>query len=721
MTTVYLIAVGFISIFGQVVILRELVVAFYGIELVYILALGFWLLGTAAGATAGRRSVLPRETSVQDLLLLNSAALLGDVIFIRGMRRIFGGVPGAYLPIDVQLAGLLVTVVPVSFLAGLLFRWAARRLFYDGRTLAEAYWLESAGGVVGGLLSTLLIALGFQNLSAVFFCCVVSFAAVLVCASKKRYRLRMIVSQAGLVTIFVLVLFSYRIDVLMTSWNHPHLVESRDTPYGRVTVTVREDQVIVYDNDAVAYETQTTAAEELVHLSTLQNTGPRNVLVLGGGFAGIISELLKLPVERIDYVEINGTIVGTLVRRLPPDQVAALRDEKVNIIYDDPRRYLGTHHLYDVILVAMPEPRSAQNNRFFTEEFFKQCSSNLKKGGIVAFSIASAENFWSPELLRRNGSIYAAVKSVFANVLVIPGATDIFIGSGSALTHEPHILIDRFRQRDISTRLVTPRYIDYLFTNDRFASVNELLALSRQPPNSDILPACYSHTVSIWLSRFFPALTFPELQSRDIWSIVCSPVFWLLAVIAVAAAFHRKLAGVRKFLLMFTAGSVGMVCETLLLLYFQNESGVLYQDIGMLLMTFMIGLTLGAFAVDRFMMKIRKKRLRTRWMGAGMFAAFGILNFCVYYGIESHMLTGITLTSLMLTIDGMIVSAVFAFIAVSGDTGEKHFMPWLYSADLAGGSVGSVIAVLFLIPVFGMLNTSLLGAAAAIFATVFLK
>ena len=52
---VLLLAVGFVSILAQVVLLRELSVAFYGIELIYILAIGVWLLCTAAGAAIGRQ------------------------------------------------------------------------------------------------------------------------------------------------------------------------------------------------------------------------------------------------------------------------------------------------------------------------------------------------------------------------------------------------------------------------------------------------------------------------------------------------------------------------------------------------------------------------------------------------------------------------------------------------------------------------------------------
>jgi hypothetical protein len=55
----YLFVVGFVSILGQVVLLRELNVAFYGVELIYTLALGVWLLFSACGAMIGRRMKTP--------------------------------------------------------------------------------------------------------------------------------------------------------------------------------------------------------------------------------------------------------------------------------------------------------------------------------------------------------------------------------------------------------------------------------------------------------------------------------------------------------------------------------------------------------------------------------------------------------------------------------------------------------------------------------------
>ena len=157
-TIIYLIAVGFFSILGQVVILRELNVAFYGIELIYILSFAFWLLGTAIGAAAGRRSYFPKEITIHFIFLLSAILLIIDIIFIRGIRNLFGGVRGGYLPFTTQMIGLLIALIPIGLLNGLLFQWSAKRFVVDNETLAKAYAIESAGGVIGALCSALSIA-----------------------------------------------------------------------------------------------------------------------------------------------------------------------------------------------------------------------------------------------------------------------------------------------------------------------------------------------------------------------------------------------------------------------------------------------------------------------------------------------------------------------------------------------------------------------------------
>ena len=66
----FLFLTGFVSILGQIVLLRELNIAFRGIELVYTLAFSVWLIGTALGVSVGKRNYVPPDNRIIILFLL---------------------------------------------------------------------------------------------------------------------------------------------------------------------------------------------------------------------------------------------------------------------------------------------------------------------------------------------------------------------------------------------------------------------------------------------------------------------------------------------------------------------------------------------------------------------------------------------------------------------------------------------------------------------------
>lgn len=637
------------------------------------------------------------------------------------MRTLFDAVPGGFLPFQTQMIGMSLAIVPLSLITGLLFRWSARLFAAEGRALAESYALESAGGVLGGMMPTLLLACGLENFSAGIFCCTCSLFVVNAYSWKSGFEAQRYISLTGLIFLIVVAAFSNSLDVRMTSWDHPHLAASRDTPYGRITVTSRDNQVNIFENDALSYETGTTAAEELVQLSTLQRADSGSVLVIGGGFAGIINELLKLSVKDIDYVEMNKRAIGILQNHLPAEMPNSLNDVRVHILYNDPRQFLRNRHSYDAILVAMPEPMSALVNRFYTAEFFRQCSSSLNSGGIFSFALRSAENLWTSRLLNRNRSIYAALKEVFRHVVVVPGVTNIFIASNSALSTDPATLTDRLVKRRIETRVVNAQYVNYLYTNDRFSAVNSILSHDSHEANSDIHPACYSYTISIWLYRLLVDFELPNTRSFELSEIMKSPAFWLIALAAVALGAGKRFAAPRRFIVMLLAGAVGMISETVVLLNYQSSSGALYQDIGVLLTTFMTGLAIGAALGARLISRRRFAVRRNVWWGMAILGGLGLLNLLVYYGMKFDLPGGLAVSSAILALDGTFVAGIFAFESLRGTGAGTDFMSWLYSADLIGGSVGTVAASLFLIPVFGIPATTLSGAALAFLAIAFLR
>ena len=701
--TISLLAIGLISILGQVVLLRELNVSFYGVELIYLLAMGIWLFWTAVGAVIGRRNCLPSLTHIAVLFTIFGIALPLDIVFIRSSRLLFGGMPGAYLTFFQQLIVVVVSVLPAGLLSGLLFQWTAKAYVTTGRTLAVAYAIESAGGLIGGLFSTLFIMWGFQNCSIAFICALASvITPIIILRGLRTSLLRWTATVLACIFLALLWKPSY-LDRQMTIWNHPNLLESSDSPYGRITATRLYNQISVFENDALAFETEGIEAEYFCHLVALQHPNPQEVLILGGGIEGIVREIAKYKPKRIDYVELNPVMLNLVTRYLPDDIRKSLREPNVHIIFADPRQYLKKSGTYDLILVGMPEPASGQANRFYTQEFFKQCSAKLNPGGILGFRLRTAENLWTMPLTRRNTSIYSALQSVFPEALFLPGTTNVVTASRAPLPRTPEIMSRRLQDMKIVTRLISQNYIKYLFTNDRFFQIRDLLKKEKALPNTDIRPVCYQYAFIIWLSKFFPriALVDPSsIMDNDFLKPPLSLLLWIS--LPIIFLLSRLLPALRRAMLVAAAGFMGMVLETILILYYQVKHGVLYQDIGLLLMSFMAGLALGAMIINREMARPIANRMLSRWYGIRLLSGFCFL--CAFTGMRVTMSisAGLVQISCLLAIAGFLVAGIFAYASLHEIKDQKNVISSLYSADLIGGCLGSLLGSLILIPLAGM-------------------
>ncbi len=720
-----LLAIGFVSLLAQVVLLRELSVAFFGSELIYILALGFWLLGTAAGAFARAKQsrLVPSAAGIARLFLAAGILVPLAVVWARGARVVLRGMPGAYLPFPTQMLAMAAALLPLSFTFGLLFQRTARRAVGGGRTLASAYALESTGALAGGAAATLILRAGLPDLFAALLCALVATAMAAGLAWP-----RLVPALSWAVCLLVALNLAPRIDRATTRWTHPGLLATRDSPYGRVSLTDWGGQINVFTNDALAYETGGTAAEEFVHVVALEHPDPRRILILGGGAAGLVREALQHRPLAIDSVELDPVLQQMLVEHLPPDLRAPLSAPGVRTLAGDPRRFLTEGAAaYDLILVGMPEPSSGQANRYYTREFFAACAARLAPGGIVAFRLPSAENFWPPQLVRRTASIDRALRAVFPDVLVVPGTTSVVMASATPLSRDPAPLRARFAERGLKTRLVTPDYITYLLTNDRVAQVASALAAARVPVNSDARPVCYQYTLTLWLAKFYPRLAWLDPGGAAVGEAPrrggaaaaggaarrwLQPSLAALAGLLVLRLLIRGQAP-RRAIVVGVAGCAGMVAESLLLLAYQARRGVLYQDLGLLLMMFMAGLAAGAWAVDR----AGSGRATSRRFGLALL--LGLSALCAFLAARLRTGGGMVLaeTGAWLLAAGSLSAAVFAHASWRADDQTRAVGP-LYGADLVGGCVGSLAGSLLLIPLAGLTGGALLIAGLVILAAL---
>jgi spermidine synthase len=698
-----LLTIGLISLLAQVTLLRELVVAFYGIELIYILALGGWFFATALGALTARRSRLPSLRHLLTLLMLFSAILPLDVLFIRAIHLLFAGVPGAYLTFPQQVAAMTLAVLPVGLLSGLLFQWAAKQFVAEGRTLAAAYAIESAGSLAGGLLATACFHWGVQNFTTLLLCALAALVPSALLSGRQNLR-GVGAGAIGLALVLLILLGNAApLDRLMTSWTHPGLLESRDSPYGRITVRASGGQVAVFENNALAFETEGTEAEAFVHPAALQHPQPKRVLVLGGGLEGALPELLKHHPERIDHVELNSVLVEAVVPHLSESVRDIPKQSNVQMILADPRQFLQHSGRYDLILVGMPEPSSGQANRFYTREFFAQCATRLNPQGILAFRLRSAENYWTPQLTRRTGSIYRALADIFPHILVLPGPTNVITASASPLTAMPEILVERLRDREIQTRLATPPYLHYLFENDRFVTVRQRLQASAAPANTDVRPVCYLYATMVWLSKFFPQSALPDLAASTDQHRSAPPLWWsAVPVLALLFLLCRRRPRWRAVILVALAGFLGMVLETVLLLHYQAKHGVLFRDIGLLLTLFMAGLALGAATANAVLDRVGGGQNRIRRWNAGFLAGFVALCLVTAGIIGAGGAMGPARTAGWLAVAGFLVAGLFGAVSLQNRREAVQMISPLYAADLIGGCAGSLLAGLILIPLLGL-------------------
>jgi hypothetical protein len=221
--------------------------------------------------------------------------------------------------------------------------------------------------------------------------------------------------------------------------------------------------------------------------------------------------------------------------------------------------------------------------------------------------------------------------------------------------------------------------------------------------NTDTRPICYQYTIMIWLSKFYPRLAVTDLSSLPGGTGLKSPLLWGIPCgLAVLFLLIRPKSSIRRSMLVFVAGFVGMVLETILILNYQVKFGILFQDIGFLLMSFMAGLALGALAVGR---ASRIPILRSAGLyriGIALLCAFTILSIALYCRVGSSAGGTLLETSILLMASGFLVAGIFGYAGLEGADDQRRVIAPLYASDLLGGCLGSVTASLILIPLAGL-------------------
>jgi spermidine synthase len=735
-----IILVGVTAVLGQIVLMRELIVVFNGNEISVGIMLATWLLWTAAGSTLGNRFTLGSPNAHKAVAAIEctlGVSLPATIWAVRASKAFLQTVPGELVGPVPMLFTCVVCLSVFCFFSGCLFVLATRMYLQECGVSPDiasgsAYLLESAGSALGGILASVVLLRfldAFQIGSAVTLLNLCMAALLLFGATSKKVCA---VTVAGIC--LAIPLFFYVAPFLLGSsqahlWRGFRLLESRDSIYGNLTVIETGSIRSLYDNGVIlANAPDTAAAEEAVHYALLEHVAPKKVLLIGGGANGSIAEVLKHPtIERIDYVELDPALID-MVRRWFDAQSAPLgADPRVHIHYADGRFYLKTEPgPFDVIILDLPDPQTAQLNRFYTAEFFRSAHQHLAEGGLLALQLRASEDYISPQLSEFLRCIHRTLREAFPFVATIPGETLHFFASTQpdVLTDVPQTLIARLQARNLQTLYVREYFIPFRMTPDRMAQVHELLQpLPTTPVNRDFAPIAYYFDVVLWsaqfksgYSRWFQAasqIAFPQIIEDAL------AVLLLVAVLLAYVPGRQRRARASAACCMAATGFTLMTLQILLLLAFQSVYGNVYHQLAIVIAMFMAGIAFGSWLGIQ----------RTRSGDRPPFRALATIEFLLALSGPALIL----LVSLLSRISGassalLIAQLVLPVLAAAGGmlggyqfpvateiylgrSSRKASMGTLYALDLFGGCVGALVLSTYLIPVFGFWKTAWLSAA----------
>ena len=572
----------------QVFLAREFSAHFYGNEMTFGFVLAAWLLWGGLGSLLASKYHLPKRHFAR---LYYAVLGLSPFCFLalRFSRFLLGTLPGELTGMAPMLTFALILTFFINFPLGVIF---VLNVGVDQGNIARVYLWESAGAAAGGLLVYLLLVPFLSNWRAVAL--LGSLAAVFVFFSFARKREK---PALGIVLCLFLGLFLFDEPSQTIFWKPFTLVRSKDSLHGKLQVIRTGEQVTLYNNGLQAYSyPDQAAAEEAVHFACLQNPDAGRILLIGGGTGGSLQEILKYPRTAVDYVELDPEIIRLSREFLPQDGQAALADVRVHIFLEDGRHFLErARQKYDLVILNLPEPATAQINRFYTQEFFRKVKAKLDPKGIFSFRVPSAENYVSPELREFLSTLYVTMKKVFAEAVVVPGDTNIFLASDSPLTLEVPDLARRIETLHLQTRFVTSEMLPARLNPIRVNRLKENIESGLGHINSDLSPICYFFNSVLWSTQF------KSLESGVLSFLAGIRLFWLLDVplllFVLALILFRIKHKESSFFLVPLAvlGLTTIACEIMIIVWFQSLYGYVYQRIALLLTSFMAGLALGAW------------------------------------------------------------------------------------------------------------------------------
>ncbi len=259
--------------------------------------------------------------------------------------------------------------------------------------------------VGGGLFAFLLLPyLGLTYTPILLGAVNLSVAAILIWFYSEEFKsigkLRL---ACGFVLAIILLSGIFAKPIVLFGEQHKYkdkIIYEKQTRYQKIVVTQWKNDYWLFLNGSIQFSTfdEERYHEPLVHPAMALAKERKNILILGGGDGLAAREVLKYPdVEKVTLVDLDPAMTQLAQTHnvfLKANQ-ASLKQPRVQIVNEDALKFLrNQNEYYDVILVDLPDPKTASLSMLYSVGFYRLAKKHLKPHGVL--TTQSSSPLYSP-------------------------------------------------------------------------------------------------------------------------------------------------------------------------------------------------------------------------------------------------------------------------------------------------------------------------------------
>ena len=380
---------GFLSLSQEIIWMR--ITSFVGMSVpqTFAYTLALFLLGIALGAQVGKNICKRRvEIDISILGVIFVVAALTDVMLI----IVFYLYSSLYSPSIVLLGLLTLICAAVRGIAFPLVHHVGAATKKTGTQVSNIYFSNVFGSTLAPLLIG-FVALDYLNTQQVYLL-VCTFTLIVGLFCLKSFKIKAVLLTVSVMSLMALILPEKIFHELSKNSYQANQYPSQliENKYGFIQVYDDEkDKVVfganVYDGKLNTDIFHNTNGIDRAYLLTAIKPQAKTALIIGlstGSWAQVLSSMPSL--EKITIIEINPAYVDFIKEH--PEVSELLEDDRVEIVFDDGRKYLKQHQedTYDIILMNTTWNWRAYASNLLSADFLNIVKQSLAPDGVVYYN-----------------------------------------------------------------------------------------------------------------------------------------------------------------------------------------------------------------------------------------------------------------------------------------------------------------------------------------------